>query len=287
MSYIHILQLTAITAVLFVIAVHFSMHDQSFATVLSNDITVIEKQLQLQLHQLQRPNINASYVFDAHRLVLGNNVKNLVVLIPNEAHESTNQPSDQYPLANQPYLPQNAIVNVGTAVTWLNGDVDHERTITVVQGNSLSSAETDTLTAAPIYESSKFEYNTAITSSAFNDTGTYTYFEKDVNEDDPSFVMNGTITVINQPESLTSSSALGTVDTVGVLMVPSQDIQTYTSDLNNRGFAIDSTHNFKDLRGGQSGTGDEQTLIVWTTYGMSLSDIVTNLQEFTLELPYS
>ncbi len=287
LSYIHILQLTAITAVLFVIAVHFSMHDQSFATVLSNDITVIEKQLQLQLHQLQRPNINASYVFDAHRLVLGNNVKNLVVLIPNEAHESTNQPSDQYPLANQPYLPQNAIVNVGTAVTWLNGDVDHERTITVVQGNSLSSAETDTLTAAPIYESSKFEYNTAITSSAFNDTGTYTYFEKDVNEDDPSFVMNGTITVINQPESLTSSSALGTVDTVGVLMVPSQDIQTYTSDLNNRGFAIDSTHNFKDLRGGQSGTGDEQTLIVWTTYGMSLSDIVTNLQEFTLELPYS
>ena len=287
LNYTQILQLTAITAVLFVITVHFNMRDQSFATVLSDDNTVIEKQLQLRLQQLQQPNINASYVFDTHRIVLGNNVKNLVILIPNEAHESTNQPRDQYPLANQPYLPQNAIVNVGTAVTWLNGDVDHERTITVVQGNSLSSAETDTLTAAPIYESSKFEYNTAITSSAFNDTGTYTYFEKDVNEDDPSFVMNGTITVINQPESLTSSSALGTVDTVGVLMVPSQDIQTYTSDLNNRGFAIDSTHNFKDLRGGQSGTGDEQTLIVWTTYGMSLSDIVTNLQEFTLELPYS
>lgn len=70
-------------------------------------------------------------------------------------------------------------------------------------------------------------------------------------------------------------------------MVPSQDIQTYTSDLNNRGFAIDSTHNFKDLRGGQSGTGNEQTLIVWTTSGMSLSDIVTNLQEFSSGLPYS
>ncbi len=287
LNYTQILQLTAITAVLFVITVHFSMRDQSFATVLSDDNTVIEKQLQLRLQQLQQPNINASYVFDTHRIVLGNNVKNLVILIPNEAHESTNQPRDQYPLANQPYLPQNAIVNVGTVVTWFNGDVDHERTITVVQGNSLSSAETDTLTAAPIYESSKFEYNTAITSSAFNDTGTYTYFEKDVNEDDPSFVMNGTITVINQPESLTSSSALGTVDTVGVLMVPSQDIQTYTSDLNNRGFAIDSTHNFKDLRGGQSGTGDEQTLIVWTTSGLSLSDIATNLQEFALELPYS
>ena len=30
------------------------------------------------------------------------------------------------------------------------------------------------------------EYNTAITSQAFNDPRTYTYFEKDVNEDDPS-----------------------------------------------------------------------------------------------------
>ena len=133
LNYTQILQLTAITAVLFVIIVHFSMRDQSFATVLSDDNTVIEKQLQLQLQQLQQPNINASYVFDTHRIVLGNNVKNLVVLIPNEAHESTNQPKGQYPLANQPYLPQNAIINVGTAVTWFNGDVDHERTITVVQ----------------------------------------------------------------------------------------------------------------------------------------------------------
>jgi len=234
LNYTQILQLTAITVVLFVITVHFSMRDQSFATVLSDDNTVIEKQLQLRLQQLQQPNINASYIFDTHRIVLGNNVKNLVILIPNEAHESTNQPRDQYPLANQPYLPQNAIVNVGTVVTWFNGDVDHERTITVAQGNSIPSTETDTLTAAaPMYESGKFEYNTAITSSAFTDTGTYTYFEKDVNEDDPGFVMNGTITVINQPESLTSTSALGTIDTVGVLMVPSQGIQTYTSDLHN------------------------------------------------------
>lgn len=287
LNYTQILQLTAITAVLFVITVHFSMRDRSFAAVLSDDNTVIEKQLRLRLQQLQQPNINASYVFDTHSLVLGNNVKNLVILIPNEAHESTNQPRDQYPLANQPYLPQKAVVNVGTVVTWFNGDVDHERTITVAQGNSIPSTETDTLTAAPIYESSKFEYNTAITSSPFYDTGTYTYFEKDVNEDDPGFVMNGTITVIHQPESLTSSSASGPVDTVGVIMVPSQGIQTYTSDLHNRGFAIDSTHNFKDLRGGQSGAGDEQTLIVWTTSGMSLYDIATNLQEFALELPYS
>ena len=168
------------------------------------------------------------------------------------------------------------VVNDGTAVTWFNGDVDHDHTITVSDESANAG-----------FESGDFTYNTASKPITFNDTGTFNYFETDVNNDDPSFVMNGTITVINQPESLTSSPASGTVDSVGVLMVPSQDIQASTTDLHNRGFAIDSTHNFKDLRGGQSGTGDEQTLIVWTTSGMSLSDIVTNLQEFSSGLPYS
>jgi hypothetical protein len=72
-----------------------------------------------------------------------------------------------------------------------------------------------------------------------------------------------------------------------MLMVPTQDIQTYAADLQNKGFTINSTHNFKDLRGGQSGTGDEQTLIVWTTSGLDVPSIVANLQDFTLELPYS
>lgn len=70
-------------------------------------------------------------------------------------------------------------------------------------------------------------------------------------------------------------------------MVPTQDVQNYTTDLENRGFKIDSTHNFKDLRGGQSGTGDEQTLIVWTTSGMDLSTVASNLHEFSSGLPYS
>jgi plastocyanin len=231
----------------------------------------------------QQPNINASALFDTHTMVLGDNVKNLVILVPNEAHESTNQTANQFHLANQPYLPQNAVVNTGTAITWFNGDVDHDRSITVVRGTVLIETESSTGPYAAVFDSGPFEYSTATTPVTFNDTGVYTYFEEDVNEDDPAFVMNGTIDVINQPESLPSDGS----DTVGVLMVPTQDIQTYTTDLQNRGFAIESTHNFKDLRGGQSGTGDEQTLVVWATSGMTLPDIVTNLQEFTLDLPYS
>jgi len=276
----NVLKLAGVTVVLFFIMVFSNTYEISFANAQLNSSTA-ENQLQ------QQPNINASYVFGTEAMVLGNNIKNLVIFIPNEAHESTNQQTNQYPLATQPYLPQNAVVNAGTAVTWFNGDVDHDRTITAVQGDLIPSSETDTSTAAPVFDSGGFEYNTATTSTAFNDTGVYTYFEKDVNEDDPAFVMNGTITVVNQPEMLTSSSSASDVDTVGMLMVPTQDIQTYAADLQNKGFTIDSTHNFKDLRGGQSGTGDEQTLIVWTTSGLDVPSIVASLQDFTLELPYS
>jgi hypothetical protein len=76
--------------------------------------------------------------------------------------------------------------------------------------------------------------------------------------------------------------------TLGLLMVPTQDISQYTGDLQDRGFVLDSVHNFQDLRGGQSGTGDEQTLIVWRApTGMETSNILSQLAEFSEELPYS
>src|SRR6187402_3415786 len=48
--------------------------------------------------------------------IVDKNIKNFVILIPNEGHESTNQDKDQYPLANQPYIPQNLVIGKGTAV---------------------------------------------------------------------------------------------------------------------------------------------------------------------------
>ena len=35
---------------------------------------------------------------------------------------------------------------------------------------------------------------------------------------------------------------------------------------------------FKDLRGGQSGTGDEQTLVLWTSAGKNIDEITSKLQ---------
>jgi plastocyanin len=75
------------------------------------------------------PHVDAKTIFEQKSAVLGNDIRHFVVLIPNEAHESLNQPKNQYPLANQAYIPQDITVNRGTSVTWLSGDVDHVHTI--------------------------------------------------------------------------------------------------------------------------------------------------------------
>jgi plastocyanin len=83
--------------------------------------------------EAQSPSEDASNVYDSKTLTLGNNIKNLVILIPNEAHESQN-PGDttaEDRHIDQPYVPQNATVTEGTTVLWFNGDVDHDHKITL------------------------------------------------------------------------------------------------------------------------------------------------------------
>jgi hypothetical protein len=89
--------------------------------------------------------------------------------------------------------------------------------------------------------------------------------------------MKGNIQVIDQTQTTGAP-----VDTVGILMVPMQDLQSHVADLENREFNVQNMQNFQDLRGGQSGTGDEQTLIVWTVSSptMDLSSVTSNLQKF-------
>lgn len=105
--------------------------------------------------------------------------------------------------------------------------------------------------------------------------------------------MNGTITVVNQPHSLISASKenstsapiakLGSthIDTIGTYMVPAKDLSKDIAALTNGGLSIDSTFTYKDARGGQKGTGPEQTLIVWSSSGMSLNKVILALQEYS------
>jgi hypothetical protein len=177
----------------------------------------------------------ASDLYETKSLKLSPNIKHLVILIPNEGHESQNPgdiSSDQR-LINQPYIPQQATVNPGTMVIWFNGDVDHDHKITLA--NSVNS------------ENAIFDSGTTSASNSINSPGIQ-----------------------------------GNADTAGVLMVPKSDIDTDVQDLKNRGFAIDSTQDFNDIR-----AGDQQALLVWTTSGIDLDAVVSTLQEITQNLPYS
>jgi len=230
--------------------------------------------------------IDASSIYETKSMDLGNNVKNLVILIPNEGHESQNigdQSTDQR-LVNQPYIPQSVTVPLGTAITWFNGDVDHDHKITLgEQGSNLNNI---------IFDSNDFAYNTASQPVVMNNTGSFDYYQADVNNEDTDFVMNGTINVVDKSDNPNTTTGISTdqqpnanINTVGTLMVPTGDLPTYTSDLESGGFSILSTYNFNDIR-----SGDSQTLIIWGTSSSgtnSLENVVSQLEQITPTLPYS
>lgn len=232
---------------------------------------------------------DANNVYDNKSMIVPSNINHVVILIPDEAHESLNQPKDQYPFINQAYLPQNTIMSPGTTVVWFNADVDHDHKVTLTNEKSPD---------AVLFESGTFGFGEASQPIVLNDTGTYNYYESNVNDVDTNFVMRGNLTVVSNSDLNTNSSPAGSMnnsgnstlnnaDSAGVLMVPTQDIQNYIQVLNDKGFTTDSMHDFKDLRGGQKGTGDHQTLVLWTTSGINFNQDISTLKEVISDLPYS
>lgn len=212
----------------------------------------------------------AQSVYQNRMMTFGNNVKNIILLLPNEGHESPAMPKDQR-IINQPYVPENIIASPGTNIVWLNGDVGHTRTITLVDENSNQ-----------VYSSGKFDFNTVTNPLIVNKTGKFTYSEADVNKDDPKFIMRGTITVDENP----SSNSNITSDTVAFFMVPAKDSDKHISELASKGVDVIDKYTFKDLRGGQKGTGPEQTLLLLGSKG-SQNQLISTLQDIASTLPYS
>ncbi len=225
-----------------------------------------------------QPNINAENIFKTKTMTLGNNIKNLVILIPNEGHHAAGEDNEARFL-DQHFVPESAIVNTGTTVQWFNGDAGHERTIDVKGPNG------DT-----ILNTGEIVDSQASNPFTFTSPGVFNYEA----EGDPGVTMSGSVTVGNiQSPVISSSSSSSTIsnssnfDTVGILMVPTQDIDDYINKITSRGITVDNTFDFKDLRGGQEGTGDTQTLVVWTTGGKDLSQTLSSLSELSVDLPYS
>jgi plastocyanin len=226
-----------------------------------------------------QPNINADNIFNTKTMVLGNNVKNLVILIPDEGHHGPNE-VDEARFLEQQFVPANAVINPGTTVSWFSGDVGHERTVNVK----------DATGSSVLFSTGVITESQASKTYTFNTPGTYNYEALG----DEGVIMRGTVTVksIQSPVTIAAAATAGSgvggaIDTVGVLMVPTQGLGKYVQDVKNAGLTVVSTHDFKDLRGGQKGTGDVQTLLVWASGGKDLNSVIAPLRQISLTLPYS
>ena len=263
----------------------------AFAESVSEDS---QNQLSSQQQQPQQLNIKSSNIYQTQTIVLGKNIKNLVILIPNEGHEDPTVPKDLR-VINQPYIPENAVVNVGTTVTWLNADAGHRHSITLVDNNNTKNI---------VFNSDRFDNYNASKPITLNKIGTFAYSGPSYDRAFPNYKMNGTLTVVNQPLATTfnttntvspSASAKETAaaassnpDTVATLMVPSKLLGKTISDLKSQGFTIDNQYPFMSLRGGGSAAGGDkqQVLLVLTSSGKNLNQVTSALAQVASTLPY-
>jgi len=218
----------------------------------------------------------AKDIFDNKTLTLPSDVKNFVILIPNEAHESPLLPKEQR-LINQPYVPQNVVSGANTQIIWFSGDVGHTRKITLTDENSKE-----------VYNS-RLKFNTATEPLLLNHSGKFTYFEKNANIQDPKFVMEGSITTTNNDVPLNSNDNMtvseSPFDTMLILMVPTNDIKKHIMTLVDNNVNIIDIYSFKDLRE-TGGGGANQTLLVLGTNN-PLDESVSVVKKITSSLPYS
>lgn len=219
------------------------------------------------------PNINAKHIYDSKSAVLGNNVKNLIILIPDEAHHGNGEAKENR-FIEQSFLPQTAIINKGTNVIWFSGDVSHEHRIIINDDESL-------------FDSGEIPESSASNPMIFSTIGNFNYYSPDIDQEavQKGFVMRGDVRVIDQPDSLNTTNS--SVESVGVFMVPTKEIDDYVNNFKDSGFSVDSTYSFKDLRGIARDTNSEQTLIVWTAGPELTTDmIISALSDITSTLPY-
>src|SRR5918995_1112230 len=239
-----------------------------------------------------QPDINATNLYKTHNMILGNNVKNLVILVPNEAHEPYSLKEQQ--LINQAFIPQNVRMNVGTTIVFFNADVGHDHREVITKG----------LTGSRVFDTRIFSYDVdddeddKIPNSSrnytFNEIGYFSYYDTVFGKK----VMNGTIEVVSNPltqatttimnnnnndNSLISNYPQYDFDTVGAFVVPTEMLNKYTRSFENQDLQIYDIHNFRNLMDKDNA---KHSLIVWTSNGHTLESVIDKFQKITPTLPY-
>ena len=240
-----------------------------------------------------QPNINATNLYETHNMILGSNVKNLVILVPNEAHEPYSLKEQQ--LINQAFIPQNVRMNVDTTIVFFNADVGHDHREVITKG----------LTGSRVFDTRIFSYDVdedneddKIPNSShnytFNEIGDFSYYDTVFGKK----VMNGTIEVVSNPltqatttmnnnnnnNSLTSYYPQYDFDTIGAFVVPTEMLNKYTRMFENQDLQIYDIHNFRNLMDKDNA---KHSLIVWTSNGHTLESVIEKLQNITPTLPYA
>src|ERR687887_2309991 len=172
------------TLVIFLLTITVQQIDPAFAATTQDN------------NNNQQLNINATSLYETHTMTLGNNVKNLLILIPNEAHEPYSLKEQQ--LINQPFIPQHVRMNLGTTIVFFNADVGHaHREILTTKANS-----------AQIFDTKKFDYDKKPAGSSiftFDKTGDFSYYDTVFTQK----IMNGTIKVVANNNNTTSNNSSG------------------------------------------------------------------------------
>jgi hypothetical protein len=232
--------------------------------------------------QNQQPNIDAKSVYLTKTAVFGNNVKNLIILIPDKDHRGNGEPKVAG-FIDQSFLHQKAIVTRGIRVMWFSGDISHEHNILVAgASNSVSHGA---------YDSGVLKEFAISNPAYFNAVGSYAYSNPEIDQEaeQKGFVMSGDIVVTDQTNKSVRSNASNTnnADTVGIYMVPTKKTGACISQLKDKGFSIDGTYSFKGVRDLARGTNSEQTLVVWTAGSdTGVGVVISALKETASTLPY-
>jgi hypothetical protein len=133
---------------LLLVLVYFSplvSHEQNVLVSVSDDVdnAAVEQPLQQSLPD-NGTSSAAKDVYDIHEFNVGDGAQNLFILIPNEGHHGPQEDEDRF--LDQPFIPQNAVLNKGTTIIWLNGDVGHEHNLAI----------TNNSTGGSVYETGAF-----------------------------------------------------------------------------------------------------------------------------------
>jgi plastocyanin len=243
--------------------------------------------------EIKQPNINATNLYNTHNMVIGNNVKNLLIFIPNEAHEPYSLKEQQ--LIDQPFIPQNVRINLGTTIGFFNADVGHDHREVITKGlDNTQLFDTGTFGYDDEDKDGKIPYSSH--NYTFNEIGNFLYHDTVYGQK----VMNGTVEVVaisntkatmntnnnnnnNNTNSLTSTYPQYDFDTVGAFVVPTEMLNKYARSFENQGLQIYDIHNFKNMMDKDEAN---HSLIVWTSNGHMLKSIIEKLQKITPTLPY-